>query len=302
MTLKETLNSALQKNLAPSAHLDAAILLSFVLNQPKEFIYSHPEYSPTKNQLQKFTRLIARRAAGEPLAYLTGHKEFYGLDFIVNKNTLIPRPETELIVDEVLELIKKNSSQRYTLIDVGTGSGCLPIALAKNLPKVPNIKYYGLDISPEALKVAKRNATLHNISRKITFAQSDLLKNIFKSKIINLKSKIILTANLPYLSTKQYQANPDLKYEPRQALIAGPDGLKYYRLLIKQIKSLLRLTHYPLPITFFLEIDPSQTANIKKVIHSSFPLSPILVKKDLAGLNRLVIVNLNHPTSHSERR
>jgi release factor glutamine methyltransferase len=183
------------------------------------------------------------------------------------------------------------------LIDVGTGSGCVPIALAKNLYNVSGIKYYGLDISDQALATAKCNAKLHGLGKKIKFIQSDLLKNIPNSLFIIHNSRIIITANLPYLSANQYKANPALKYEPRQALIAGPDGLKYYRTLIKQIMALTRTAHYSLPIIAFLEIDPNQTTNIKKVIHTYLPTAIISIKKDLSGQDRLVIIQLNQITN-----
>jgi len=306
MTISQVCSQAeLQiKKTSRSPQLDAEVLLSFVLNKPKEFLYAHPDYHLTKNQHSKFQTLISRRAAGLPIAYLLGHKEFYGLDFMVNKNVLVPRPETELMVDEVLNYIKINLRSKIKnlqLIDIGTGSGCIPISIAKNLSRISNIKYYGLDISQPALALAKRNAKLHHVSRKIKFIKSDLLKNILNSLFIIHNSSIIITANLPYLTPAQYRANPDLKYEPRQALLAGSDGLKYYRLLLKQIKNLLRTAPSALPLTVFLEIDPGQTKKIQKVIHSYFPLTPILVQKDLAGLNRLFVVKLNHHISHSRK-
>ena len=300
MTTKQALilgNQKLKTNHIDSAYLDAEILLSFILKQNKEFIYTHPEHSLTSSQIKKINQLIAHRVKGKPVAYLIGHKNFYGFDFIVNKNVLIPRPETELVVDSILTLIKNKSASKYILIDVGTGSGCIPIALAKNLRQLPNIKYYGLDISDSALKVAKRNAQIHDLAKKIKFIKSDLLKNIFNTKYLIPNAEIIVSANLPYLSTKQYLSNPDLKYEPKQALIAGSDGLKYYRQLIKQIKTLISYTS---SIVIFLEIDPAQTATIKKVIHSHLPKAHIAVQKDLSRRNRLIVINLNYKMkSHS---
>ncbi|HRY63596.1 MAG TPA: peptide chain release factor N(5)-glutamine methyltransferase [Patescibacteria group bacterium] len=295
MTISESLSLAIQKlnqYRITSASLDAEILLSFALKKPKEFLYSHPDRQLTSGQLQKFNHLVIRRAACEPIAYLTGHKEFYGLDFFVDKNVLIPRPETELMVEEVLNHFRVTPrSLPVTLIDIGTGSGCVPIALAKNLYDASGIKYYGLDISKPAITIAKRNAKSHGISQKIKFLQSDLLKNIPNSLLIIHNSRIVVTANLPYLTPTQYRANPDLKYEPQKALVAGPDGLKYYRTLLPQIKDLSRRVA---SITIFLEIDPSQTIAIKKVIHRYLPKAIISVEKDLSGHNRLVIIKLNY--------
>ncbi|NMB48415.1 peptide chain release factor N(5)-glutamine methyltransferase [Candidatus Kuenenbacteria bacterium] len=297
MTISQVCSKAkLQiKKTSRSPQLDAEILLSFVLNKPKEFLYANPDYHLTQNQRSKFQTLISRRAAGLPIAYLVGHKEFYGLDFIINKNVLIPRPETELMVDEVLNHLRFTPcSLPLTLIDIGTGSGCIPIAIAKNMNTELRIMIYGTDISTKALPVARQNAKFHKVEQKIKFIQSDLLKNILNSLFIIHNSFIIITANLPYLTPAQYRANPNLKYEPRQALIAGPYGLKYYHVLIQQTKTLTRTTHYSLPITLFLEIDPSQTKKIQKVIHHHLPNAQISLKKDLSGRNRLVIIKLNH--------
>ena len=318
-----------------SAVLDAEILLSWILKKPKEFIYAHPEKIINSQQLTKFRKLINQCAKGMPIAYLTGHKEFYGLNFLVNKDTLIPRPETELMVEEVLKQIKNDKIKNFTLIDVGTGSGCIPICLVKIFYSVipaqagiqEDLRIIGLDISKKVLLIACRNAKLHKVNNKIKFIKSDLLSSLMSNfschsrpvspyrgtgqapygvnssgnpekNFLNPdfrqddKMAIIITANLPYLSEKIYRANyQNLKYEPKSALIAGKDGLKYYCQLLKQIQS--RITYYSLPITLFLEIDPSQKNQMRFLIKKHLPIAKIEFKKDLAGLNRLIVIKLN---------
>ena len=288
---------------------DAELIIAHVLGKPREFILVHGEQEIKETIKQKIKRLLDKRACGIPLAYLTGHKEFCGLDFIVNKHTLIPRPDTELIVNLVLkELRTKNSELRTTIVDVGTGSGCIPISILKNLDKtrtnelsfdernsfsthfVTPIKTHAIDISKPALSVARKNAKKHHT--KIKFLHGNLFSPIsylLSSKTHNLKPKthnFIITANLPYLTPQQFKKEPSIQHEPKSALVAGPDGLKYYRQLLKQIQ---RLTiDYRLLSIVYLEIDPSQTTSIKKLIKQHLPKSKIIIHKDLAGLNRVV--------------
>ena len=310
MNIKQALvfgTEKLKKIKINSAVLDAEILLSWILKKPKEFIYAHPEKIINSQQLTKFRKLINQCAKGMPIAYLTGHKEFYGLNFLVNKDTLIPRPETELMVEEVLKQIKNDKIKNFTLIDVGTGSGCIPICLVKIFYSVipaqagiqEDLRIIGLDISKKVLLIACRNAKLHKVNNKIKFIKSNLLKNILcivgaihELPLQGNNTHLIITANLPFLSKKIYRQNyNNLKYEPKSALIAGKDGLKYYCQLLKQIQS--RITYYSLPITLFLEIDPSQKNQMRFLIKKHLPIAKIEFKKDLAGLNRLIVIKLN---------
>ena len=287
-------------------HLEAEILLSGILRKPREFLLAHGEKALTNIQYTKYKIQISRRLKGEPIAYITGHKEFYGLDFLVNKNVLIPRPETELMVDEAANLVAHNS-QLVTLIDVGTGSGCIIIALAKLIKnyqperpvrmarpgglKITNYKLTGTDISSEALTVARKNAQLHRISKQIKFIRGDLLKPIvYNHKFVIRNSKLIILSNLPYLTPSQIQNSPTIKYEPKLALAAGADGLKYYQKLFQQIQA-LRVTRCALrDVTVFCEIDPRQTELMRQLVKRYFPKASLEIKKDLAGLDRLAII------------
>lgn len=287
MNIKQSLIWAikiLQKSKSFSPSLDAEILLAFALKKPKEFLCAHFEKKLTAAQFSKFKKLIARRAKHEPVAYITGQKYFYGLNFFIDKNVLIPRPETETLVEEILK--SKIVNHKSAIIDVGTGSGAIAVSLAKNLT---NSKIFATEISKKALTVAKKNA--HQNKTKITFLHGNLFELFLKSKIKNPKS-LTIVANLPYLATRQWQkTQPEIKkYEPRQALDGGTDGLKYYREILQQIE--LLATNHPLSITSLFEIDPSQKNPITKLIKRRFPVAKIEIKKDLAGRDRVVVFKI----------
>ena len=267
---------------------DFDILIAFILKKNREFILSYPEKKLANKQIEKLENLIKRRQKNEPLAYLLGEKEFFSNKFIVNKDVLVPRPETEIMVEEAIKHATDNT-QHVTVIDVGTGSGCIIISLAKELEKRKNTDFYGLDISTKALAMARKNAKLNKVDTKIKFIKSDLLTNIHKSQIANRKS-IIITANLPYLTAKQIQDSPSIKKEPRLALVAGNDGLKYYKKLFKQIKVLNKNNPKP-DFTIICEIDPSQKNSIKSLSKNIFDNNySINIKKDLRGLERFAIL------------
>ena len=283
----------LEKNKIPFPALDAEILLSFVIKKPKEFLYAHSERKLTVAQILKFKKLITRRAQHEPVAYITGHKYFYGLDFFVDKNVLIPRPETEILVEEAIKKIQnpKSKIQNPIIVDVGTGSGCIAITLAKNLPTA---KIFVTEISPGAAEIARKNIHHHKVA--VTLFLGNLLEPIIKnlkSETLKFKS-LIIAANLPYLTTRQWQkTQPEIKkYEPRQALDGGKDGLKYYRELLEQLKK-LKISNYKFHVSCFFEIDPLETKRITKIIKRDFPTAKIEIKKDLAGRDRIVIFSLS---------
>lgn len=254
-------------------NLDIDCILTYVINKPRSFFYTHPEYECTPAQTKKINVLMRRRNHGEPLAYIVGHKEFFEFDFIVNKHTLIPRPETEMLVEEVL----KNKNIK-TIADIGTGSGCIAIALAKNHPEM---KIYASDISAEALKVARRNAKRHQV--KVIFKKGNLLLPYQK---ISLDAVV---CNPPYVPNKVKKSKtPEtrgLKFEPARALYAGADGLDIYKLFFQQLK---KMPHCPRYIYF--EIGYDQAKKITALAKKSFPQSFIETKTDLAGRDRLVII------------
>ena len=280
-------------------HLDLELLLAFSLGKNREFVLAHPEKILTARQAEKFENLAKRRLKHEPLAHLTGKKEFYGLDFAVTPATLIPRPETEMLVDEALNLLRSMLRSKIVVIDVGTGSGNIIISTAKNsiwtsdvqIQKGHRMSFFGVDISNNALRVARRNAKINDVGKKIKFIESDLLEYFInhKSKIVN--QKLIIIANLPYLSQEIYSATtPNVKkFEPKSALFSKNRGLDHYERLFKQIS--LLVTADPLLITVLIEFSPEQKSLLEKLIKKYFPTSETQFKKDLAGRTRIAIIS-----------
>ncbi|MFH1366418.1 MAG: peptide chain release factor N(5)-glutamine methyltransferase [Patescibacteria group bacterium] len=279
MTIKTTLQNSLnklKKAKIKSAHLDAEVLLSFLLKKTRSFLYIWPDKTITKEQESRYKQLIARRLKGEPVAYLIKNKEFYGLNFYVDKNVLIPRPETECLIEEIIKFSRHaNGNKRLAICDIGTGSGCLAVTLKKYIPKA---KIYASDISKEALAVAKKNAGKHKV--KILFKQGNLLKPFKKTKLD------LIVANLPYLKPlRKYLKNyPGLKYEPQIALSAGKQGLDLYREFFSQLKK------YQPQAKVFIEIDPSQVKAIRRIILKNLHKARIEIKKDLSGRDRIAII------------
>jgi len=210
-------------------HLEAEILLAYALNLKRIDLYVKHEKVLSPQELANFKGLIQRRSKHEPVAYITGNQPFMSLDFKVNPSVLIPRPETEKLVEVAIDLIKSRSSASQaerSIVDIGTGCGCIAISLAKYLPE---IKVIGIDSSSEAIEIAKENAKKHNVEDRCGF----IVGNMFEP----LKNKPdLIVSNPPYIPTADIEKlDPDVKdFEPRQALDGGTDGLDYIRKLIEQ--------------------------------------------------------------------
>jgi len=292
--------------------------------QDRMWLYAHSEQHVSRTTAQHFSKMIARRMRREPVAYIIGHKEFYGLDFFVNHNTLIPRPETETLVEETLKQITRYTlhATRYTIVDVGTGSGAIAVAVAKKC-RMQNAKckIIAIDISSSALNVARKNARENEVLKKITFLQGNLLESVLRNAELRMKNEeLLIIANLPYLPTAEWRdAGPEVKkYEPRGALDGGRDGLKYYRELLEQLKQfVIPVIRQPaeeiqkwldprcrsgmtvekgltrsLATTVLCEICPEQAVPFKKLVRGFFPRAKFEIAKDLAGRNRVVIVKI----------
>jgi release factor glutamine methyltransferase len=295
MTIKQIFSGYLPKLKFKSSSplLDIEILLAKAINKPKEYLYEYPEKNLTTKQLTTFKKLFSRRFKGEPIAYIVGHKEFFGLDFKVNKNVLIPRPETEILVVEAIKYFQEqmpNAQYPMPIVDIGTGSGCIIISLAKNIKHFCHAElsrsinkntcpqFYATEISSKALSVAKQNAKLNKV--EIKFLKGNLLEPLtnFQFPISNF----VIVANLPYLTTKELQ-NPTLKYEPKIALDGGYNGLKYFYELFEQIEK------YGInPQAIFLEIGWNQAEKIKAMAKKVLSGYKFEVKKDLCGFDRVI--------------
>lgn len=282
--LKKTISHLLSNLPAEINKRDAEIILAHLLGKNQTFILAHPESQVSFFTAQKFHALLKKRMTGWPLAYLTGHKEFFGLDFLVNESTLIPRPETEVLVEAAIEEIKKNKANTI-LIDVGTGTGCIPIAIIKNLP-ANTIIGYALDISEKALKTAQKNAAL--LQAPIELLPSNLLTD-FPIHFLASTEQIIITANLPYLTAEEFKEEPSIQHEPYQALVAKENGLALYFTLLTQIKNIPEKKNRV--ITLFCEINPHQVGALRQSISTIFPDAHFLVLRDLAGLDRVLSVS-----------
>lgn len=261
--------------------LDAEVLLAHTLGCDRVYLFRESSQVLDDNDVQHYRRLIDRRSAGEPVAYLTGYKEFMGLDFKVGPHVLIPRPETELMV-EYAQAVLSGWPGRRVAVDVGTGSGAIAISLAR---LVPGAEVYAIDISPKALEIARANAKKHGVN--VVFHAGDLLTTI--KEIILPGSVAVIIANLPYIPSGDISnlAQDVRCYEPVLALDGGPDGLDLYRRLVPQASGFLASGGHLL-----MEIDPSQSDLALGLVPQPHWQSCVL--KDLAGRLRLVCAQLIH--------
>lgn len=276
------------KDVSDSADLDAEILLCEVLQKPRSFLFARPEYLLSLTQKQKAGVFLQQRLLGNPIAYIVKKKEFFGIDFFVNNSTLVPRPETEILVEKACEFFQHGG----TLLDIGTGSGCIPIAIAKN-SHVENI--FACDICEHALEVAKKNAKKHEVN--ITFFQSDLLTNIPNTIFLEEKNSpcpsthyagkreqyapFIITANLPYVP--ENETHKSIQKEPKTAIYSGEDGLHHYRNLFSQ------LSGKNFDILFF-EFHPPQASILEKMCKKNFSQHTFKTLLDLSGKERIGIL------------
>ncbi len=263
-----------------SARLDAQVLLGHVLGVERTTLYAYPEREVPPEQLQMYQALIARRQQGEPVAYLVGHREFYGLDFLVNRRVLIPRPETELLIEAALAAARRKleDGQLPVIADIGTGSGIIPVTLAVEEPRLPYL--YACDISAEALEVARLNCQHHQVEQRVRLLQGDLLTPL-------PEPVDVLTANLPYVGTDEItQMAPDvLNYEPHQALFSGPQGLGHLRRFCLEARQLNILKD---DAVMLLEIGYQQCEPLTRLLHELWPQAVVTCQKDYAGWERLV--------------
>jgi release factor glutamine methyltransferase len=287
--------------LSESPRLNAEMLLAQVLGCSRTTLFAYPDRALSDLQRIHFERLVNRRAAGEPLPYITGHIEFYGLDFAVDRRVLIPRPETETLVDMALSWLRGRPTDRHkpdadctilsdpVVVDVGTGSGCIAVTMAAH---APHATIYAVDVSTDALAVARENAKHHDVATQINFLESDLLTEL-------PESVDLIVSNPPYIADADWKTlSPQVRdYEPGLALSGGPGGLCVVRRLLQEAASALRPGG-----SIFLEIAPSQSQRAVNLACGYFPHSVISVHKDLAGSDRVLCISTDHcRTSHAGR-
>jgi release factor glutamine methyltransferase len=253
------------------ASLEGEILLRHVLGIDRTRFFSDLDGDVSLFQEEELNSLVERRLRGEPSAYITGHREFYGLDFIIDRHVLIPRPETELIVEKAISLCQNHAVS--TIADIGTGCGAIAVSLAVNLPVVT---IYATDISVPALKIAGQNCVKHGVKDRIILLQGDLLEP--------LPAPVdMIVANLPYVS----QADLTSGAEPEMALNGGEKGLDTINVLCQQAGEKL----YDKGI-LLLEVGQGQADAVRSVLHNTFLSASIEIDRDLAGIERVVSLRL----------
>lgn len=267
----------------PEAKISAEYLLSFILKCKRQELYLNPDRQLTNIEINTFKTFIQRRSKREPLQYIIGEEEFRGLIFKVTRDVLIPRPETELLVEESVKIIstlQPPAPKQLTIIDLCTGSGCIAVSIAK---EIDNCKVYATDISEKALAVARENAKRHSIEDRITFLQGSFFEPM-KDKGLEGKIDIILS-NPPYVSKKDMgKLQPEIKeYEPSLALYGGEDGLDSYRTIIPEALNYLKKDGYLL-----LEIGYGQAEGVKELFAQYPAYGKIEIINDLSEIERVV--------------
>ena len=266
-----------------NARLDAQVLLSHALHVERSFLYAYAEQVLTSEQEQEYRTLVERRLKGEPIAYLTGHKEFYGLDFLVDKRVLIPRPETELVVEAALNSCRKmfDAGRTPIVADIGTGSGAIPVTLAVLEPRLPYL--YACDISTDALAVASLNCQRHHVEDRVRLLHGDLLAPL-------PEPVDILTANLPYVGPDELEDLPhDVRaYEPHLALFSGPLGLDLMLRFYQELQHSRKLKEGAIVL---LEIGFRQHEALTSIQQEILPHAKLTFTKDFAGWTRVLQVS-----------
>ena len=269
-----------EKRGVESPRLTIELMLAHLLHKKRLELYLDFERELDEATVAQLREMVRRRADGEPLQYILGETEFFGLKFMVDRRVLIPRPETELLVDTVLERLKseiRNPKSEITIVDLGTGSGCIAVAIAKNLPAAA---VCAVDASAEALEVARQNAQRHGVEKNIRFFHGDLLNVLPDS----LKADVIVS-NPPYIATGELAKLPrEVKdFEPVQALTAGVDGLEVYRRIANDARRFLSPTGF-----VALELGAGQRVAVE-VLLSQGGYRIAGVEKDLQGHERVIV-------------
>ncbi|MBI2852939.1 MAG: peptide chain release factor N(5)-glutamine methyltransferase [Chloroflexi bacterium] len=258
------------------ASLEAEVLLRHVLGLDRVQLYLAFDDDLGTKDSEAFRWFIERRLSGEPAAYLTGHREFFGLDFYVDRNVLIPRPETELLVEQMLAFARE--SQGISISDVGTGSGAVAVSVAVHVPKC---KIYAIDVSPAALKVARKNCEKHGVLDRVTLLQGDLLDPL--PEPVDL-----IVANLPYVREEELSKVNTQPFEPSLALNGGADGLDVIRRLVAQAEGKLRPGG-----VLLLEVGAGQSEAVAELLRQVYHSTEIDLIPDLRGIKRVVRVGVS---------
>jgi len=282
--LRDALTSAINRLSAahvPSPRMNAELLLMFTLGCDRAHLYAHTERELTSGEQARYEQALAQRAQGVPAQYITGHQEFWGMDFIVTPAVLIPRPETEHVVETVLRLIREpgedarpplKASSFPRIVDIGTGSGCIALALAKELPRA---EIHATDISAAALEIARANAARHQLENRTHFHKTDLLQGLDSNAFD------FVVSNPPYVGeSEEDQVQLEVrKFEPRDAVFAGPTGLEVIERLIPQTHAALKPGGW-----LVMEISGTIANGVKRLLEG---WNQVQITNDLQGIPRV---------------
>lgn len=276
MQLKQVLASGFERLAAaqvPSPRMNAELLIRFVLNCDRAYLFAHPERELTEQEESSYEAALAERSRGMPAQYITGHQEFWGMDLIVTPAVLIPRPETEHVIEIVLELVSEGSSSHsIRMVDVGTGSGAIALALAKDLP---DAEIHATDISGAALEIARANAARHQLEKRVQFHQADLLGDL-------TPPFDLVVSNPPYVGeSEEEQVQLEVrKFEPRTAVFSGATGTEVIARLIPQARAALRPGGW-----IVMEISGTIADRARSLLDG---WDEIQIKKDLQSIPRVI--------------
>ncbi len=279
MTIKEILSRGmviLKGNNIDSPKLKARLLLQYILKKPRQYLIVYDNKEVEKRQQWEYFVNIDKLTKGVPLQHITHHQEFMKMDFYVDENVLIPRPDTEILVEEAIKIARKMNKPK--ILDLCTGSGAIAIAIAKN---VSEAEVYGVDISAKALEVAKRNSK--ELDAKVKFIKSNLFEEVQKKKFD------IIVSNPPYIKKNDLKClSPEVKNEPELALDGGIDGLDFYRKITSKAIEYLKFGSY-----LCFEIGFDQKDEVVDIINSQEHYTNTYFKKDLGGNDRVVVTQVN---------
>ena len=289
MILSEALQSVtqtLRRAEIADPSVEAEVLIGHVLGMSKTGLYTEPERNLTSAEGERLRDLVRRRLDREPAAYILGHCEFYGIDFYVESHAFIPRPETELLVEEAVELARRISrrGEQSVMADIGTGCGAIAISLALALPQA---KIYATDISPSALRVAEVNCRRHGVSSQVELLQGNLLEPL-------PQAVDVIVANLPYVKDCEFvDLSPEIReHEPTVAWAGGRDGLDKIREMLEQVQGKRGAHLGDGPAHLLLEIGQGQGEMVTSLVNGYFPQASIELISDLGGIERVVKVGL----------
>ena len=262
----------------PDARLEAEVMLMNVMQMPRQGLFSQQETEGSAQQETELAQMLERRLKREPLAYILGYKEFYGVNLLVTSRVMIPRPETEALVEHTLFMSLMGMETRELVIaDVGTGSGAIAVNLAIHLPAA---RIYALDNADAVLDVASYNIRAHNVADRATLCKGDLLEPL-------PEPADLIVANLPYIPSERIPTlQPEIQWEPREALDGGLDGLDLIRRLLTQATEKLK-EHG----VILLELDPEQVPAVEEMAQRLFPEATTSVEQDLARQDRMFVIN-----------